>query len=419
MTAGRARSPWTTFATVALGTFMATLDGSIVNITLPTLASEFHARVTTIEWVSLSYLLTITVLLLPFGRLGDARGRKGVFVTGLAVFTIGSALCGAAVSVATLVAARTLQGIGAAMISANTVAIVSAAFPPEIRGRALGAIGAVVGLGLTVGPPLGGWILDAIGWRWVFLVNLPVGAIAIMAALRTLPADAPRNAGAPREPLIDRALLANRTFVAAQASLYFSFLALFAAVFLTPFYLQHVAGLGPSAIGRVLVVIPLSLVALSPVTGALSDRLGSRALAITGLAITTAGFALYAVLMGGAVERPLGVPAILVALLVIGVGQAFFQPPNSNAAVSAVPPARFGLAGGMLATMRNLGMLSGIGLAAAIYEGREAMYVAAGRVEVAASGLAMRDALAVAAVAAGFALAWTASAAVVSADRGA
>ena len=188
MNAERARSPWTVFATVALGTFMATLDSSIVNVTLPTLAGEFAAPITTIEWVPVSYLLTLTLLLLPFGRLGDVRGRKWVFVAGLAVFTIASALCGAAGSIGALVAARTLQGVGAAMISANTVALVSEAFPPEMRGRGLGAVGAVVGLGLTVGPPLGGWILDAIGWRWVFLVNLPVGALAIAASLRTLPA---------------------------------------------------------------------------------------------------------------------------------------------------------------------------------------------------------------------------------------
>jgi predicted MFS family arabinose efflux permease len=288
---------------------------------------------------------------------------------------------------------------------------VSEAFPREQRGKALGLIGASVGLGLTIGPPLGGWILDAAGWRWIFYVNLPVGAVATWLCLRWLPprtADAlAPGAGAPR---FDAALFRNRTFVAALVALFLSFVALFAVVFLGPFYLQRIAGLGPSAVGRVLVVIPLLLVVLSPASGALSDRFGPRPLAVAGLAITTFGLALFAWLIGGATEHPLGVPAVLVALVVIGAGQSFFQPPNSSAAVGSVPASRFGVAGGLLATMRNLGMLCGIALAAAIYEGREAVYAAAGRTPVAAAGLAMRDAFAAAAVAAAIALVWTATA---------
>jgi MFS family permease len=392
---------------------MATLDSSIVNVTMPTLAHTFAANLTTIQWVSIAYLLTSTVLLLPFGRLGDARGRKAVFLAGLAVFTFGSALCGAAVSVATLVASRAVQGLGAAMIGANSVAIVSETFPRETRGRALGSIGAIVGLGLTVGPALGGWILDVADWRWIFLVNVPIGIVAILAGLRVLPKSSPRTvAAAERESVsaLARSLVANRTFRAAQASLFLSFAALFVVVFLVPFYLQRVAGLGPGAVGRVLVVIPLTLIALSPASGALSDRFGTRALAVTGLALAVVGFVSFACLIGGATDRPLGVAQILGLFVVIGLGQAFFQPPNSNAAVSSVPRTRYGVAGGLLATMRSFGMLAGIGLAAAIYEGRETAYLAAGRTAVAAAGLAMRDAFAAAAVLAAIALAWTASA---------
>jgi EmrB/QacA subfamily drug resistance transporter len=452
------RSPWAVFAAVALGTFMATLDSSIVNVALPTLAHTFGATVTQIEWVSLSYVLTITGLLLPFGRLGDSLGRRRVFLAGLALFTIGSGACAFSYSTATLVAARLLQGVGASMLSANSVALITAAFPREIRGRALGAVGAVVGLGLTVGPPVGGLMLSHFGWQSIFFINLPIGVFGVLLGRSALPRE-PRAAstGAPRppfdvpgallslvflvgltlalsrgtawgwsspatlvcglgafaalaafivverraaEPLVDFAFFADAAFRVPMLSLFCSFVALFAAVFLVPFYLQRTAGMEPAAVGRVLVTVPLLLLLVSPVSGMLSDKLGSRTLTLAGLSATSLGLVLLAWMLGNASERPLGVLPIIGALFVVGLGQGLFQPPNSSSAMSSVPFERLGLASGLLATMRNLGTLFGIGLAAAVYEGRELVYARA-HTPVAAAGLGMRDAFLAAAFVAG------------------
>jgi MFS family permease len=170
---------------------MATLDSSIVNVALPTLQHEFGVAVTLIEWVSIAYLTITTGLLLPFGKLGDTAGRRRIYLVGMVLFTLGSALCGLAGSAAFLIASRVVQGVGAAMLSSNSVALVTAAFPREIRGRALGAVGAVVGLGLTIGPPLGGLLLSTLGWHAIFYVNLPFGIAAIVMALRVMARDEP------------------------------------------------------------------------------------------------------------------------------------------------------------------------------------------------------------------------------------
>ncbi len=392
-------APWPVFATVALGTFMSTLDSSIVNVALPTLQHTFGVSVTTIGWVSLAYLLTLTLLLLPFGRLGDRVGRRRLFLGGLAVFVVGSAACALATSAGGLIAARVLQALGASMVSANTTAIVTATFPPTMRGRALGMIGAVVGLGLTVGPPVGGFLLEAWGWRWIFFVNLPIGALAIFLGLRLVPRDA-RVADlgeVVRAPLLDRTLFGDPVFGTAALALFLSFVALFAAVFLTPFYLERVLGLGPSAVGRVLVVVPLLLLAISPLAGALSDRLGTRRLSVTGLSLVTLGLLLLAWMVGGP-EAPAGVAALVGGLFVVGLGQGLFQSPNASAAMGAAPSAKLGIAGGAIATLRNCGMLCGVGLAATIFERREAAYVAAGLGAAPAAGGGMRDALVVAAL---------------------
>ncbi len=385
---------------------MATLDSSIVNVALPTLARTFHAPVTAIEWVSLAYLLSLTLLLLPFGRLADALGRRRVYLAGVVLFTIGSGLCAAAPSLALLIAARVVQGVGAAMVSANGIAIVTASFPAEIRGRALGWIGATVGIGLTVGPPLGGWLIELGSWRTIFLVNLPIGVVLTAAGVSLLPRDERAaeggTAAARREPLVNFGAFRNPVFASSTATLFLAFVSLFAAVFLVPFYLERVAGQTPGEVGRVLVVIPLLLSLVSPVSGALSDRLGSRALATFGLLLTGAGLLLLAAFIGREPGHSPGLVAVLGSLFVVGLGQGLFQPPNSSAAMGAVPATRLGFAGGLLATMRNLGMLCGIGLAAAIYEGRELAHigrVGGGAIETtrAAAALGVRDALLVAA----------------------
>jgi MFS family permease len=390
-----ARAPWPVFVVVALGTFMSTLDSSIVNVALPTLQRAFRTSVSGIGWVSLAYLLTLTLLLLPFGRLGDAWGRRRIYLAGLALFVAGSLLCGLANSAAVLVASRVVQGVGASMVASNAAAIVTAVFPPAMRGRGLGSIGAVVGLGLTVGPPLGGFLLEAAGWRSIFLVNLPVGALALALGARLLPPDpaAAERAGLGRAPLLDGALLRDRRFAGALGAQFLAFVALFTAVFLAPFYLENVTGLTPGEVGRVLVVVPLLLFLVAPLAGALSDRVGTRRLAATGLTLNALGLLLLAGLVARAGARPAGVAEMVAGLFVVGLGQGVFQPPNSSAAMGAAPPSGLGLAGALVAAMRNLGMVVGIALAAFVYERSERAHRAGGLDAVSAAGLGLRDAL--------------------------
>ncbi|MEO5618288.1 MAG: MFS transporter [Candidatus Eisenbacteria bacterium] len=178
------------FPPLALGTVMAVLDISVVGLVLPVLARDLGAPLTTLAWVVLAYVLAITGLLLLFGRLADRVGRRRVYSVGLVVFMAASALCAAAPGVGWLIAARALQGVGAAMMSANSAALLVAAFPPAERGRALGAFGAAVGAGLAFGPPLGGWLVSTLSWHWLFLINLPIGTLALILLRARVPADA-------------------------------------------------------------------------------------------------------------------------------------------------------------------------------------------------------------------------------------
>src|SRR5262249_22901978 len=175
--AGESWPRWRVFPPIALGVIMATLDASVVNIALPTLQRAFDARLSTVEWVALAYSLTLTGLLLAAGRLADARGRRGTYGAGLGLFTLASLLCGLAPTVHALIGLRVLQGVGAALVSANGSALLVQAFPLAERGRALGAFGAMVGIGLAVGPPLGGLLVAHASWRWIFFVNLPLGLV--------------------------------------------------------------------------------------------------------------------------------------------------------------------------------------------------------------------------------------------------
>src|SRR6266566_4681759 len=178
---------WAVLAILAIGIFMATLDTSIVNISLPTIAHYFGVPLNgAIEWVIIAYLVVIAGVLLTTGRLADMIGRKPIWVAGLIIFTTGSAICGASVSLGMLIAARALQGLGGAFIMAVSPAMLTNAFPAHERGRALGLNAVIVALGVSVGPTLGGLITEHLSWRWIFYVNVPLGIIGVIATLRVL-----------------------------------------------------------------------------------------------------------------------------------------------------------------------------------------------------------------------------------------
>ncbi len=387
---GRGASPWLAFSVVAVGTFMATLDGNIVNVALPTIGHDLAAPVGRLQWIVSGYVVAITATLLVLGRLGDRLGQRALYAGGLLVFTLGSALCGLAPGLGALVGARVFQALGASAMMAIGPAVVTAAFPPNMRGRALGAVGAVVAIGLTAGPPLGGLIVAALSWRWVFYVNLPVGLAGAAWALRTLP----RGGGNAGGPLLDVSLFGIPVFAYGLLAGFLSYAAMFSQTLLTPFLLARVLGLAPGALGLVLVSVPVALSVASPLSGWIADRFGGRALPVVGMAVLAA--ALVALSFAGPDDA---VASIAARLALAGLGMGLFQSPNNAAVMSALPRARLGSGGGLLATARTGGMAAGVGLAGAIVAVR-AGPDAAGAGFVAGYALALRVGAVLAALAA-------------------
>jgi EmrB/QacA subfamily drug resistance transporter len=417
MAAAAPRSPWIVFSAVSVGTLMATLDGSIVNVALPTLGQELGAPIDRLEWIVAAYLLTLSATLLVAGRLGDLFGHRPVYAVGLVLFTVGSGLCGAAPSLPFLVAARVIQALGASLTMAVSPAVITAVFPPAMRGRALGAIGSVVSIGLTIGPPLGGVIIQALSWRWIFLVNLPVGLLGTIWALRVLPApQAGRGAGfdglgglllgaalglgiytldtlpdpsvrtlplaflagfaaillavrlrrAP-EPILDAALLRVPGVGSGLLAGLLSYAAMFTSTLLTPFLLTRVFHLPPGGVGAFLVAVPVAMAVAAPLSGWLADRFGGAALPAVGMAC------LAAALLGlSLADGASGLPSIAARLALCGVGMGLFQSPNSSAVMGAIPRPKLGAGGGLLATARNVGMAIGVAVAGSLFAARAA-----------------------------------------------
>ncbi len=407
---------WAVLAILAIGIFMATLDTSIVNISLPTIAHYFGVPLNgAIEWVIIAYLVVIAGVLLTTGRLADMIGRKPIWVAGLIIFTTGSVICGASVSLGMLIAARALQGLGGAFIMAVSPAILTNAFPASERGRALGMNAVIVALGVSVGPTLGGLITEHFTWRWIFFVNVPFGIIGVIATLRVLTERMRRNPGrfdpvgaillgiglvaltlglsfgqewgwnSPlligtlvvsvlaiitlvlvetrvANPIIDFSLLKRRVFLSANVSLILSFLALFAVSFMLPFYLEELRGFSTAEAGLLLTPLPLTIAVIAPFSGALADRIGTRWLAAGGLTVACIGLILISQL-----NAQSQVWDIVWRLVVTGVGQATFQSPNNSALMGAAPRNQQGAASGFLATGRVVGQSISVALAGAIF----------------------------------------------------
>lgn len=396
-------------------TFMSTLDGSIVNIALPTLAGAFRVGISSVQWVTTSYLLVISALLLIWGRLSDIYGRKRFFGAGLAVFTIGSLLCGLSNSLAALVASRVLQATGASMAMALVQGIVTSAYPPNERGKALGFVGAVVSIGSLVGPGLGGLLVQTAGWRSIFYINVPVGALGVILTIVNMPES--RSAG-PRarfdapgaalfslaiaaffggllvlqegvlapaaalglvaaalalfvgflraerrpEPLVDGSLLRSRVFTIGVTVSCLSYMAMFAYTFFMPFFLQDAKGLSALQAGALMSLYPVVTAVLAPLSGALSDRITYRPLTIGGLFVNALGLALLAIM--GPASSFVALGAIIVLL---GVGGAAFTSPNNSSVMGSAPRERLGVAGSLNSFFRNLGMVAGTTAAVSLF----------------------------------------------------
>lgn len=409
---------WAVMFVVAIGVFMATLDSSIVNISLPTIARNFHVPLSgAVEWVIIAYLVATAAILLTAGRLADMLGQKVVWVTGLILFTASSATCGFAPSLAFLIASRTIQGLGGALLMAVSPAMLIGAFPPEERGRALGLNAVVVALGVSVGPVLGGFITEFFSWRWIFFVNVPIGIIGLVSTFIIIREKMKRDPGhfdplgagllaiglacltaglsfgqelswtsAPilillvvgvvalillpiaeahvSNPVIVLSLLKNRVFSSALLSLVLSFLALFAVSFMMPFYFEQLRHFSTMLSGLLLTPLPISIALIAPISGLLADRFGSRWLASAGMAISCIGLVCISFL-----NQNTSIFGIIWPLLVTGIGQAIFQSPNNSALLGAAPKEHQGSASGFLATGRTFGQSVSIALAGAVFAG--------------------------------------------------
>jgi len=410
---------WPAFAIVAAGVFMATLDSSMVNLALPSIMSEFGSPLKDTEWVVLVYLLTITSTLLLWGHLGDRISRRNIYPLGMLIFAGGSLACTWAPMLSFLVGARLLQATGAAMMMAIGPAVVKDLFPPGQLGQGLGMISVSVSLGLMTGPVLSGLIMEFFSWRAIFFVTVPIGLLFAAMGRRLLPAG-PQESCAPAidwrpatawtallsfvslalsttsspdwsgkdlgvfatlaagslaaftwlearaaEPFLPVRLIRQRFFGSAIACSVLSFLCLATVMVLTPFYLDRILGLSKASIGAIMMTVPLSVLIASPMVGYLTDFVGARILASLGIAGTVTGVFLLSGL--GAATPP---RAVVLRLLVLGLGQAFFLAPNSASVLSRVGQADSGKSAALLATARNLGMLLGISLAGLVFAQR-------------------------------------------------
>jgi EmrB/QacA subfamily drug resistance transporter len=392
-------------ATVCIGAFMGQLDASIVTVALPSVQRSFAASVGAVAWVGLGYLVALVASVVVIGRLSDMLGRKLIYVYGFGIFVAGSVLCAVAPSLGVLVACRVLQGVGAAMLQANSVAIIALAVPRERLGRSIGIQGAAQALGLAAGPTLGGLLLAAGGWRLIFMVNVPTGLFAIALGVVFLPRSTELRArsridavglatmvpaigaglcaltlfgahgvgigwtcalglaallfGAgfvaherrARSPLVDVALLSSRTIALGILGTLASFAVLFGVLLATPFYLERGLHVGVAVGGVVLAAMPAAMGLSAVFAGHV--RCAARSLTVSGMVLST--LALTAMTLS---HRT--VPMLVVELSVLGIGLGLFVPANNASIVSAAPRCDAGVVSGLINMGRGLGTAVGL-----------------------------------------------------------
>jgi EmrB/QacA subfamily drug resistance transporter len=407
---------WLVLIAIGTGSFMAALDGSVVNIILPVLRNTFHSDVAGIEWVVTVYLLVVSGFLLTFGRLGDMRGHKSIYVWGFIIFVLGSMLCGSAWSPSSLIIFRGFQAIGGAMLASNSPAIVTNSFPPEQRGRAFGLVSTMTYLGLSVGPSLGGWLTQTLGWRTVFYINVPVGMLALFLSMLFIPKDpafgikqrfdlpgaitfmvglvalmfglnkgAEWGWGSPlvlgtligaicllilfifierhaSAPMLDLSLFKIPLFSTSTINAVLNYICVFSLIFLIPFYLIQGRGFNPAEAGLLLTSQPVIMAIFAPISGTLSDKFGSRRPGMLGMGLLAVGLFILS-----GIGQNTALWLVVLGLAISGAGTGIFISPNTSALMSSSPKSRQGIASGVQAEARSIGMVLGIGLAGAIF----------------------------------------------------
>lgn len=405
------KNRWIILFNVVMMTFMSCLDSSIVNVALPVMSEKLNVTMASIEWVVTSYLIIISSTILVFGRLGDIIGKTKIFKFGIILFTIGSLLCGITNSLVLLVFARVVQAIGAAGTMSTSQGIISHVFPASERGRALGISGTFVALGTMVGPPLGGFIISVVSWKYIFLINVPIGLLTFFWGMKILP-DGKRNSKEKLDltgavlfniaiialfcslifgqhlgyknsmiiigfivsiialttfvllerrkeiPLLDLKIFENPLFSLSVFCALIAFITIGCTNIIQPFYLQNVLKLSPGVTGLFMMVYPLILSVIAPISGYLSDKIGSEFLTFIGLTFTSLGLFLMSTL-----TQYSSIWALISFVALMSIGNGLFQSPNTSLVMSTVPKDKLGIAGSVNALVRNLGMVLGVALA--------------------------------------------------------
>jgi EmrB/QacA subfamily drug resistance transporter len=405
---------WWTLAAVSFGLFMIMLDNTVVNVALPSIQEDLGVDLSELEWIVTGYALTFASLMLIGGKLADAYGRRRLFVTGIVVFTVASLLCGLAGTGEQLIAARVLQGAGAALMNPATLSIIAATFPPRQRGTAIGIWAGVSALALAIGPLVGGLLTEHLNWNWIFFVNVPFGILGVAASFLLI--DESRDASHERldlpglatsalalfaltyglieantygwastrivasfvvalaagvafvllerhqrAPMLDLALFRNRTYVGANLVVLLVALAMFGVFFFVSLYMQNVLGYSAVEAGAAFLPMTLLIIVVAPIAGRLSDRVGSRWLMVCGMLLVAGQLLLFSQLTVDATFADL-----LPALVLGGFGMAMTMTPSSAAAIRAVPVEKAGVGSAVLNACRQVGGSIGVALMGAI-----------------------------------------------------
>lgn len=384
-------------------------------MSLPVIQKDFNISLTLTEWVVTAYLITISSTLLLCGKLADAFGRKRIFITGLVIFTAGSLICGLSGNISILLLGRITQAVGGAMVISSGPAISTHAAEEKDRGKALSVTAVSIAIALCLGPLLGGILTAAFGWHSIFFVNIPIGVIAIFLAARNIEKDEPQTnalfdwkGGAlfilslwlilipldtvgesymPAElfigllaagvllwflfvlyerkqsnPILRLSLFRSRIFVYNGIAAMLNFTAMYIFIFLLPFYLETFRHFSTVQTGLLYLPMPLAFMVAAPISGFLSDRIGSRGLCITGMGIMG-----VALLLMSFLEQNTGMPYLIFVVALIGIGYGMFQTPNNSAVLGSVPDGDRGVTSGTLSTMKNIGMILGVTVSGSLF----------------------------------------------------
>ena len=410
---------WWVFASVALGLFLTVTDQSGVNIALPRIAEYFGADLPSAQWIALGFTLSTSVMFMPVGRLSDIFGRTNIFMLGFAVFVAAAVLGGTAVAFPMLIAAKLLQGVGVAGIEANGMAMVADIFPERERGKAIGLYMSIIGAGAVGGPVIGGTLVSLLGWRSIYVASGCVGIVALLLAAVVLRRGVPENSSPPARssfdwtgaglsaivlvcfllsitnghklgwgspvilagfaitlvalaafvwwegkaeaPMLDLSFFRSKVFSLGVSARFLSFLAGSAVYFIMPFYLVQGLGLEPSRAGLLMVPGSIAIAVWGPLSGRLSDKIGTRWLTVAGMALTTTGMLMFA-----ALDENSSTFDVMLSIMIEGTGIGLFSSPNTSAIMTAIDSRKFSVASAFLNLVRTSAGLSGIAIFTAI-----------------------------------------------------